>query len=273
MTRTDPEARLLTSSMGWFGPAIAGLFIAIGACTDTIAFKTTIDLVIRTNTELMSLTLAGGATALALLATWNIGVLLRNRARGEQEGAVIRIALLAALWLALCVALFIVRWNGGAFDHSGFSVNAGVTFGGVSGQAQIQPAGSPELEHHLAAVFFSAIYLISGLCTVYEAERLHNPAYFAFRRVSKAYYKQERVAAEAAALATRAQSVVDQCIGEFDLDDERRDAAIEERQAFGAELANYARQLMAQMMGDPAKTNITDTGPVPFRRSAGAPVP
>ena len=41
----------------------------------------------------------------------------------------------------------------------------------------------------------------------------------------------------------------------------RRQAAIVERQALGAEAANYARIVMAAMMADPAKTGITETGP------------
>ena len=44
-------------------------------------------------------------------------------------------------------------------------------------------------------MFFAAIYLISGACTMIEAERLYNPEYFAFRRLYKRFRKQaERVA-------------------------------------------------------------------------------
>jgi hypothetical protein len=43
----------------------------------------------------------------------------------------------------------------------------------------------------------------------------------------------------------------------------RRQAAIAERQALGAEAANYARILMAAMLKNPAQTGLTETGPTP----------
>ena len=75
------------------------------------------------------------------------------------------------------------------------------------------------------------------------------------------------------ALKVRADSVVDQCVGEFDREDERMAAAVRERQALGAELANYARHLMAVHLQDPAKTGVTETGPVPLPPSGPAPEP
>jgi hypothetical protein len=47
-------------------------------------------------------------------------------------------------------------------------------------------------------------------------------------------------------------------------------AAVRERQAFGAELANYARHLMAVHLQDPAKTGMTETGPIPLPRTDAA---
>ena len=61
----------------------------------------------------------------------------------------------------------------------------------------------------------------------------------------------------------RARAAVDHHDGELDREDHRRKAAIAERQALGAEAANYARLLMAGMLRDPAKTGLTETGPTP----------
>jgi hypothetical protein len=55
---------------------------------------------------------------------------------------------------------------------------------------------------------------------------------------------------------------VDMLAGDLDREGHRRKAAILERQAFGAEAANLARVLMAIMLQDPAKTGLTETGPV-----------
>jgi hypothetical protein len=113
------------------------------------------------------------------------------------------------------------------------------------------------------ALFFGAIYLISGACTIFEAERLYNPEYFAFVRLGRQYQQQVQNAAEAEATVDRAHSAVDHHDGELDREDHRRRAAIGERQALGAEAANQARVLMAAMLHNPAQTPLTETGPTP----------
>jgi hypothetical protein len=112
-------------------------------------------------------------------------------------------------------------------------------------------------------VFFAAIYLISGACTMFEAERLYNPEYFAFLRLGKQYREQAALLATADATVDRAQAALDAHDGELDREAQRRVAAITERQALGAEAANHARILMAAILHDPAKTGLTETGPVP----------
>jgi len=46
-------------------------------------------------------------------------------------------------------------------------------------------------------------------------------------------------------------------------EDHRCPAAIAERQALGAEAANYARLLMAGTLKNPAQTGLTGIGPTP----------
>ena len=131
-------------------------------------------------------------------------------------------------------------------------------------RAVTRSAARPPSAHPtpLVALFFAAIYLISGACTIFEAERLYNPEYFAFVRLGKQHQQQAQKAAEAEATVDRARSAVDHHDGELDREDHRRQAAIGERQALGAEAANYARLLMAGMLRDPAQTGLTEVVPV-----------
>ena len=69
--------------------------------------------------------------------------------------------------------------------------------------------------------------------------------------------------ADAEATVERARTAVDHNDGELDREDHRRKAAVAERQALGAEAANYARLLMAAMLRNPAQTGLTETGPSP----------
>ena len=74
---------------------------------------------------------------------------------------------------------------------------------------------------------------------------------------------QEEVIVRLEGELTRAKAAVDLLDGNLDREDHRRRAAILERQALGAGLANWARVTMAAMLKDPAMTGLTETGPVP----------
>jgi len=226
---------------------IAGVLILAGALTDTLAFKSTLNLLLRQSQQL-SWIMAIGATSMALVAAASLGISLAYRRRGEPGSSRRMVAATAIAWAGLGMAMFLVRWfdsNGTtpAFGSSGF------------GSGTTHPA--------LTALFFAAIYAISGACTIIEAERLYNPEYFAYRRLGRQFRKQAAVAARAEGELSRARLTVDHHCGEFDRENHRRTVAITERQALGAEAANYARYLMAGMLQDPVKTGITETGPTP----------
>jgi hypothetical protein len=111
----------------------------------------------------------------------------------------------------------------------------------------------------LVALFSGAAYLLSGVYAIFEAKRTYNPEHVAYARLGKQYRQQQKKVAEAAVAQARAAVA---CLdAELDREDHRRQAAIVERRALGAEAANYARIVMAAMMADPAKTSITETGP------------
>ena len=224
----------------------------VGALADTIAFKNILELILRTESETVSWVMASGATSMALVSAALLGVARTIRRRGRHWAPRHRptrlpLILSGVVWLALGLTMFLVRW----LDHA---ATGALSFGNISVPAQ---------STIWVACFFGAIYLISGTCTMFEAERLYNPDYFAFRRLGKKYRKQAKRVAKADARADREQAALDLHSGELDREDQRRIAAITSRKTLAAEAANYSRVIMASMMRDPAKTNVTQTGPVP----------
>lgn len=229
--------------------AAAGVLILIGAMTDTVAFKNTLKLVLRTISPAMAWLMAIGAASMALVAAGSLGIALAIHRRGTYQPPRVVLIGSAAVWLGLGLAMFLVRWLDTS-DAAAPSLNG-------SSASVHQP---PSI---WIAVFFAAIYLISGACTLFETERLYNPEYFAFIRLGKQYREHAARLATADATVDRAQAALDVHDSEFDREEQRRVAAVAERQALGAEAANHARILMAAILSDPAKTGLTETGPVP----------
>ncbi len=245
----DWTAPHLLAGLGLGGLIAGGLLVLAGALTDTLAFKNTLELALPQESVTVAWVMAVGATSIALViaATLGICIAIDRRTRGHR-GTKLAPRLVAAIWLSLGLAMFLVRW----LDTSASAPSD--TFGSQA------PSGHPT---PLVALLFAAIYLISGACTALEAERLYNPEYFAYVRLGKQYRRQAHKAAEAEATVERARAALDHHDGELDREDHRRQAAIAERQALGAEAANYARILMAAVLQDPGKTGLTETGPVP----------
>jgi len=247
--RPDWTAPHLLAGRGRAGLVAAGLLVGAGALTDTLAFRNTLELAMPQISAPLAWTMAAGATSMALIVAAILGMSLaiHRRTRGHRDT---RLAMnsTAAVWIGLGLAMFLVRWL-----DTGASMPSD-TFGSTASSGHPTP---------LVALFFAAIYLISGACTIFEAERLYNPEYFAFVRLGRQYQEQVQKAAEAEATVDRARSAVDHHDGELDREDHRRRAAIGERQALGAEAANQARILMAAMLRNPAQTPLTETGPTP----------
>jgi hypothetical protein len=244
----DWTAPHLIAGRGRAGLIAAGLLVGAGALTDTIAFKNTLELALPQVSGPLAWAMATGATSMALIAAAILGISVatRRRTRGHR-GTRLAVTSIAAVWIALGLAMFLVRWlDTGATTQSD-------TFGAAT-TAHPTP---------LVATFFAAIYLISGACTLFEAERLYNPEYFGYTRLGKQYRQQAQTAAAAEATMERARTAADHHDGELDREDHRRAAAIAERQALGAEAASYARLLMAAMLQNPAQTGLTETGPIP----------
>ncbi len=238
----------LIAGRGKAADALAVLLILIGAATDTLAFRNTLQILLPRETDgTRILVMAAGATAMGLVAAAFFGIAYAIYRRDRPGSSRLLMTFAAVAWFGLGIMMLVVRWftpTGGASGSGGFGVPS---------------SGSPAL----TAGFFFSIYLISGVGTVFEAERHYNPVYFAYVRLGKLLRKQEAVVVTLEAQLERARAVVDMLAGDLDREDHRKRAAILERQAFGAEAANMARILMAAMLKDPAKTGLTETGPVP----------
>jgi len=253
-TETSTESALswamphLIAGRGKAADALAFMLILVGAVTDTLAFRNTLEILLPKETsDTRILLMAIGATAMGLVAAAFFGIAYATYRRDRPGSSRLLMISAAVAWFGLGIMMLLVR----AFTPTGGTPG--------SSDFNVQSPGSPLL----TAGFFFSIYLISGAGTVFEAERHYNPVYFAYVRLGKLLRKQEAVVVSLEAQLERARAVADMLVGDLDREDHRKRAAILERQAFGAEAANMARVLMAAMLKDPAKTGLTETGPVP----------
>jgi len=231
--------------------ALALVLILIGAVTDTLAFRNTLELLMPTEGARPILFMAFGATAMALIAAGFLGITYATYRRDRPGSSRLLMKFAAVAWFGLGLMMLLVR----AFTQTPGSESTGTL--------DTPPSSGSPWSSLLTAGFFFSIYVISGAGTVFETERHYNPVYFAYVRLGKALRKQEAEVVALEAQLERARAVADMLAGDLDREDHRKRAAILERQAFGAEAANMARVLMAAMLKDPAKTGLTETGPVP----------
>jgi len=225
----------------------AALLILLGATTDTLAFRNTLQLALPYETSnARILLMAVGATAMGLVAAACVGITYANRRRDRKRSRRVLLAFFALAWLSLGVMMLLIRWH---------TPQLGGPSSGGFGAAQPGQSG-------LTAGFFFSIYLVSGAGTVFEAERKSSPELLAFMRLGKLVSKQEDLVVALEGQLARAQAALDLLDGDLDREDHSRRAAILARQALGADAANFARIMMAALLGDPAKTGLTENGPV-----------
>lgn len=221
--------------------------LLIGGFADLIAFKHALDLLLA-GYVVESWVMATCTTVLSLVTAAAMGQSLMEAARGIRRAWVSATAA-GAVWLAFGTAMVAVRWNivSGSSAESGFGATASMD----------------AARAHLSALFFGCLYLISGVGVALVTARLTDPFPRSFRRAHTAVAGQEDAVRRARAHLERAKQVLSHHSGEFDRDLARRNQARADRQALGAEAANYARVLMAQRMQDPRKTAVTESGPIP----------
>jgi hypothetical protein len=144
------QAEWFRRQLSWARPFGVSVLILAAAATDTVAFQNTLDLVLPQETALLTLLIAAGVTFMALAAAGSLGVVLADRRRHGTTYGSFDIVTTTGVWVALGVAMFLIRWLGTS----------------ASPRAAI-----------LTAFFFGAIYLVSGVCAMFQAERL--PKYLA----------------------------------------------------------------------------------------------
>ena len=101
------------------------------------------------------------------------------RSAGEAAGSWPAVRATALAWAGLGLAMFLVRWLD-ASGSSSFCIG-----GGCAASTTTHPV--------LVALFFGAIYAVSGACTIVEDEQLHNTVYFAYRRLGRMLWRQAQV--------------------------------------------------------------------------------
>jgi hypothetical protein len=205
-----------------------------GVLTVIVAFRATLALAVPSLSGILAWLTAAGATSLALVAAASAGISLAIRRQAGHIGSWFATALTALAWICLGLAMVLIPL--------------------LATGAHSKP---------LSALFFGAIYLTSGACTVFLAEKLYDPRYFVFRRLQKHYNAEAKLEAKAQARRDQAEAALEVFEAELQREDQRRVAAIAGCKALGAEAASYARILTAARLQDPAKTGLTKTGPGP----------
>ncbi len=245
--RADPH--LLSGRGTLFLLVSIGMVLCV-TFADSFAFKAAVDVLLRLP-EWQSWVIALGAALGAVVIAIHFGTEHASLRAGDHDASMLHVIGTGAAWVGLGAALWYVRWTS---PESRGGSGGGFSSGPTPQQAVHQA--------HASAFFFLALYLASGWGAAVIAAKLSNPAYQAYHRAEALYVKAAATYARAKGMVERATSAVTLHSGEFDRESSRRDAAIAERKALGAEAANYARVLIAQLKKDPRITDITETGPV-----------
>ena len=254
MTTTTPSRRESRSHLTWANPALLagrsmlqiGFFYALivaGAATDTVAFKSVLDLVLQ-ESQVISWLLAIGITFVALAFAWTIGRQYAHY-KHEPDASLTPVLLCAVVWAGLGCAMAYIR--------------AHATQGGV-GSSDFGSAPDTHLQYG-TAFLFAMLYFASGTVAIFEAYHTTNPIFSAYTRVTEQRDALRKLVAHLTGQAERARLVVAHHSGEFDRDLERRDEAIGGYQALGAELKHYSRVLIATLKQNARVTDLTTLGP------------
>jgi hypothetical protein len=227
------------------------LFVLAAAGADFVAFYIVLERLFR---SLPLIVVIGtiGFTLAAIGLSHRIGVGLKQRRCGDRRAAELLWVSLAC-WLALGAAAFLVRLY---LPPISVPTGGSTTFG-AGGQA---PATGPDFAL-LAALFFAALYLVSGVLTVGVAFATHNPAVAALERALKTR------AVTAARRETSRAAEVELCgvqatlVTELDHAPQHRASMRHANQSVVSELKNFARLLMGVGRGPGELEDLTADNP------------
>lgn len=245
------ERRLRDFLAGWG-------FVVLALLGDLAAFYIVLAVLFEAPDHIITAVALGFASG-AIALTHAIGKGLAERRCADQRSSPSLLGAAIAIWLLLGIAAFLARY--------GFAPEGELTSGSAfpSGSSVVAPAVSGDASALMAAGLFGALYLASGLGAIYVSYRWFNPLAEAYTRATRRL--AEAVTTEAASLAvmTRAQHVLYQHEQENERESERWRAAREQAIGLMFDLQNYARNLMAAGLQDPAATDgLAGNGPRPL---------
>lgn len=233
-------------------------FVVLALLGDLAAFYIVLAVLFEAPDHIITAVAFGFASG-AIALTHAIGKGLAEHRSADPRASSWLLGAAVAVWLLLGIAAFLARYGFGPEGET----TSGSTF--PSGTGVAAPVVSGDASALMAAGLFGALYLASGLGAIYVSYRWFNPLAEAYTRAIR--HLADAVTAEAASLAvmTRAQHVLYQHEQENERESERWHAAREQTIGLMFDLQNYARNLMAAGVGDPAATDgLTGSGPRPL---------
>lgn len=215
--------------------------LALAAVADFAAFYQVMERVLRDLGDVWVIILVIGFTAMALRLAHYIGLFLRDRQAGARSNHPILLPACAALWIALGVMAFWVRWKVQG------SVSAPVL--PSSGGAVPVPQGNFQATLPGAAMF-AAFYFATGAAAITGSYLSHNPLHRAFRRTVRAHESAIKQQATAARDVADAEAERDAFNHQEAAAAEIRDSTIDELNRLADELKKLARRQLVKRFND-----------------------
>lgn len=256
-TATEPRPgvwaapHLLRETLTWYFSTLALRMVLLlaFACADLVFVKGTIDLVLNENEAIswsIAIMLTIGSVAIMLKA----GYLLR-KAESDGYGTRLVFVLLGA-FLLIGAALVIMRLNGAEWTATAIA---------VEGQAG---AADETAKHQALAFLLGLFFLASGTLSFFEGKHDINPTAIAYLRLKR---RTDRTIEE----ITAQRGVVARGVDDLERAKQILREVPEGRKAAAGQLRYRAEELMAlsrlhiaNALGDPISTGITEIEPNPF---------
>jgi hypothetical protein len=136
------------------------LLIVVAVGINTIDLQAILESLLPYDTDSLALLLAAGITLLALASAFRFGIAIVSRRREGVGYRSFDLAAPAAIWLVFGVAIFLSQWLN-AVGYSGLFLFPPPSLG----------------EQILGPLAFFAIYLVSGVCVIFQARHFSEAGY------------------------------------------------------------------------------------------------
>lgn len=255
---SDAGPRLLgratpASNPWWITNSGYKVLLGLAAAGDFANFYITLS-VLTNQYPLITVMVVIALTASALALAHGVGVVWSDRREHRQHLGAGPVAILIGLWLFLGLGAALVRW---ITPPGSAPSTAAPQFGQTVGAT----AGGTVLTYHVVAVLLLGLYLASGALAAWIAYLDHDPVRAARRStwrrlvVVGSWHRRSR------RLLARQETMLRRHHDEGSRVERNHLAAVTFRTALAQECKEYARQLIAASLGDPAKTNELTRSP------------